>query len=90
MKKKIRLTEGDLRRIVNESVKRVLREEDDEYRNEAFNYRVGEVMKELKWAMTIIPEGDSVGAIQTLEKVIEMLKHFDDEHCDFGVKVCRR
>lgn len=62
-KKLIRLTEGDLHKIVKESVKRILKESDDE-----FSYGDSEDLGRGRHRQTIIYNGKEIGYLLTIEK----------------------
>lgn len=63
MKRRVRLTESDLHRIVKESVNRILRESDDE-----FSYGDSEDLGRGRHRQTIIYNGKEIGYLLTIEK----------------------
>ena len=63
MKRITRLTESDLHRIVKESVKRVLKESNDE-----FTYSDSDDLGKGKHRQTIIYKGKEIGYLLTIEK----------------------
>ena len=63
MKKIIRLTESDLHRIVRESVKRILKESNDE-----FTYSDSDDLGNGRHRQTIIYNGKEIGYLLTIEK----------------------
>lgn len=63
MKKIIRLTETDLHRIVNETVKRILKESNDE-----FTYSDSDDLGNGRHRQTIIYRGKEIGYLVTIEK----------------------
>lgn len=78
MKKTIRLTEGELRRIISESVKRVLREMDNDYSGNDLDYN-----SIILQALSIIPRmhknGQKVSWVSVAEEMGFRLETLNDE-----------
>lgn len=75
MRQRIRLTEGDLHRIVKESVKRALNED---FERDFYDNKDTQLNKELQLAAQLAKEGDKVGAIRSLQNAIDIVRNYDN------------
>lgn len=67
MKQRIRLTEQDLHKLIKESVKRVLKEEDDDF--DWWNYEEPDMGDEEKFMWTVIVGDDETTSEQTFDNI---------------------
>ena len=82
MKRVVRLTEGDLHRIVKESVKRVLREEDDIYKRceQGYNSLTNDVKYKVSALYSAMDKLQSQGRFKEANECLSEIEKLSNEN----------